>query len=266
MRFLFDLYRKLVCRPIFFRLNTVLFQLSLRGLGILNYENDKISGEWYLIHKLLPKKIGTDRPILFDVGANVGNYSASLLGSFPRGFIHAFEPHPGNYARLLEKAVAGNMKCHNMAVGESKGSLTLYDRADHNGSAHASLHEAVISELHGQKVVAHEVSVETLDEIAEREGVEFIDYLKIDTEGNEFAVLKGASRLLREERIGCIHFEFNEMNIISRVFFRDFRKILHRYDLYRLLPSGLLLLRDFPLETELFAYQNIFAVPKAKKR
>jgi len=42
------------------------------------------------------------------------------------------------------------------------------------------------------------VRVETLDDIAAKEGVEYIDFLKIDTEGHELAVLSGASRLLRE--------------------------------------------------------------------
>ena len=52
------------------------------------------------------------------------------------------------------------------------------------------------------------------------------------------------------------------MNIVSRAFFRDFRIILKDYDLYRLLPSGVIRLGDSPVQTELFAYQNIIAIPK----
>ena len=94
-----------------------------------------------------------------------------------------------------------------------------------------------------------------------RERIDIIDFLKVDTEGHELAVLQGASSLIEDGRIGCIHFEFNEMNIVSRVFFLDFRELLHNYKLYRLLPNGLLPLGDSPLETELFAYQNIVALP-----
>ena len=55
------------------------------------------------------------------------------------------------------------------------------------------------------------------------------------------------------------------MNIVSRVFFRDFRLVLNNYDFYRLLPGGVILLGDVPLSTELFAFQNIIAIPKIKK-
>src|ERR1019366_4019621 len=164
-----------------------------------------------------------------------------LLEHFPTAFVHAFEPHPRNYLRLLGNAFpAHRVKCHNTAIGDSKSSLTLYDHADNVGSSHASLYEATITEFHEHSAVATKVPVETLDDVAMREGVTYIDFLKIDTEGHEFAVLCGASRLLRENRIGHIQFEFNALHVFSRVFFRDFRNILSSYDLYRLLPKGLL--------------------------
>lgn len=50
------------------------------------------------------------------------------------------------------------------------------------------------------------------------------------------------------------------MNIVSRSFFNDFRKILHNYTLFRLLPRGLLSVPENPLLSELFGFQNILAV------
>ena len=240
--------------------------MSLRGLGILNYRNDNESGEKYFIRKILPAVIENESPVFFDVGANVGNYSASLLSHFPNAVIHAFEPHPRNYSYLKDNESSNRLKCYNVALGDSCGELTLYDRKDRDGSPHSSLHEAVISEIHKQDIVEFTVAVETLDNFIEKEKVTYIDFLKIDTEGNELAVLQGASKLLENGNIGCLHFEFNEMNIVSRVFFRDFRKILHNYDLYRLLPNSLLHLNDSPLFTELFAYQNIIALPKNMRK
>lgn len=261
-RIISSLYRKIFSRRIFRKINLTIFHLSLRGLGILNCENDKVSGERYLITTILPKLIKTDSPLFFDVGANVGNYSLTLLDYFPKAFIHAFEPHPSNYSHLAERMPSSKVRTHNIALGEICGQMTLYDRTDCDGSEHASLHETVISEIHKQEIVTCEVAVETLDHFIEREGISHIDFIKIDTEGNELAVLQGASKLLEKGNIGCIQFEFNEMNIVSKVFFRDFRKILYKYELYRLLPSGLLPLGDSPLTTELFAYQNIIVLPK----
>lgn len=257
-----DLYRTLFARPSLYRLNRALFHLSLSGLGILNYQDDHVSGERHFVTRVLPRLVRPE-PVFFDVGANVGTFASMLLTEFPQATVHAFEPHPRNYARLQSLGTRYNrVKCHNVALGDAEGTATLYDRADGDGSSHASLHESVISELHGQGVVEVGVRVVTLDTIAEEQGVDYVDYLKIDTEGHELAVLKGAARLLAGNRIGCIQFEFNEMNVVSRVFLRDFRKILAGYDLFRLLPRGLLPLDESPLQTELFAYQNIVALGK----
>jgi FkbM family methyltransferase len=266
MRYVSKLHRALFARPIFRKLNSRLFYLSLHGLGVLNYQNDEVSGERYLLQTWLPRAISGPKPVFFDVGANVGHYSGMMLERFPTAFVHAFEPHPKNFSRLLGNAFPPHRaKCHNIAIGESPGSLTLYDRADDDGSQHASLHQATITEFHEQAAIETHVPVETLDDVAAKEGVSYIDFLKIDTEGHELAVLSGASRLLREKRIGHIQFEFNALHVFSRVFFRDFRNTLSDYDLYRLLPKGLLPLDANITMTEIFGFQNILAVPKSRR-
>lgn len=256
------MYRFLFARRIFKQVNLFLFDLSLRGLGVLNYENDKVSGQDYLLKKILPSLVKTDSPVCLDIGANVGNFTSSLIRCFPNATIHAFEPQPKNYLHLTEKIGSSQIKAYNVAMGQTRCRLTLYDRSDSDGSEHATLHRSVISEIHQVGIVSFEVDVQTLDDFAEEEGVKYIDFLKIDTEGNELAVLQGATKMLTAGNIGCVFFEFNEMNVVSRVFIRDFRKILHNYEMYRLLPNGLLRLGDSRLESELFAYQNILALPK----
>lgn len=262
LRIVHHIYRFIFARPFFRRFNVFMFEMSLKGLGIINYENDKVSGERYFIRHILPKIVKKQKPLFFDIGANVGNYSRSLLDNFPGALIYLFEPHPVNFSALEKNITSSNIRLCNVALGECSGKLVLYDRADKDGSSHASLHQAVISEIHKKGVVEYEVSVETMDGICERETIGEIDFVKIDTEGNELAVLRGARELIENRRIKCIHFEFNEMNVISRVFFRDFRKTLPDFVFYRLLPKGLLLLGDSPLSTELFAFQNIIAIPK----
>jgi FkbM family methyltransferase len=262
INFIIKLYRKIFARRFFININKALFHLSLRGLGILNFENFEVSGEMYFIKHILPTVIKTDRPVFFDVGANTGSYSMMLLDCFASAFIHAFEPHPKNYSSLKKRMPSNRTKIHNIALGDIGGQSTLYDISDYDGSAYASLHKDVITEIHKKEFVSFEVEVDTLDNFAEKEGVRHIDFLKIDTEGNDLAVLQGASKLLENKSIGCIHFEFNEMNIVSRAFLRDFRKVLTDYNLYRLLPGGLLPLDGSPLMTEIFAYQNIIALPK----
>lgn len=248
----------------FIKFNHALFNFSIRGLGILNYENIKVSGEENLINKILPKLVQNVDPIFFDIGANEGDLTKLLNIKFPRAIIYSFEPLPKNFQRLTQTKLP-NVKYYNLALGAQKETLELYDRADLDGSAHASLYKEVISEIHKKDLISVKVPIETLDNIAIQEGIEFIDYLKIDTEGNDLNVLRGASLMLEKKAIGCIHFEFNEMNIVSRCFFRDFRKILEGYIFFRLLPKGMIELNNSPLHTEIFAFQNIFAIPCDKR-
>ena len=93
-----------------------------------------------------------------------------------------------------------------------------------------------------------------------------IGLLKIDTEGHEFEVLKGAENLLKAGKIEMIHLEFNEMNVFSRVFFKDIWDYLPNYDLYRMLPDGLVHIKNYsPVFCEIFAYQNLVAKLRVAK-
>ena len=264
MEILLDLYRRIFARTYFFRFNYLLLRFGLSGIGVLNYRNNRTSGELYLIDIFLPSVIKSNRPLLLDVGANVGHFSQLLLLRFPNSIIHCFEPHPNNFKHLQDNLSSPELVFHNVGLGDASTSKFLFDRKSENGSEHASIYKDVISDIHKQETIQYEITIKTLDQLSIDYKWDYIDYLKIDTEGHELSVLRGASKILNQNKIGIIHFEFNEMNVVSRVFFRDFRAILFNYNLYRLLPNELLLLNDNILTTEIFAYQNIVAIPKSR--
>lgn len=241
------------------KFNRFLFRLSLGGLGVLNYKTSKISGERSFLKNYLPGKHGA----LLDIGANEGNYTAEALSCNPGMRVYAFEPHPITFERLSARFENNDsVMTINKGLSSASGILNLYDYPDIDGSSHASLFSDVITDIHGAgNAVAHEVNLGTLDEFVEDHGINEIALLKIDTEGNELEVLRGGIRTLKNKTIEAIHFEFNEMNISSRCFFRDFWKILDQYKFYRLLPNGMLEIRNYtPLSCEIFAYQNIIAI------
>jgi FkbM family methyltransferase len=198
--------------------------------------------------------------VVFDVGANVGNYSKKLRKSNPEVDIFCFEPHPVNFKALKTNASNLNLKLFQCGVGSSTGVLNLYDYADDDGSSHASFYKDVIEEIHNRKAVGHQVNIIALDQFVEQNGIDRVSLLKIDTEGHEMEVLKGFERWIRAGKVDLIHFEFNEMNVVSRVFFKDFWDFLPNYNFYRMLPHGLLPIRNYsPISCEIFAYQNIVA-------
>ena len=259
-RLFYKLYAIVFARALFYKMNVILFRLSIRGLGVLNYYNDKLSGEKFFLNKALKNK--NHKKIIIDIGANVGNYTINVNNINNNTEIHAIEPMPATYKKLCENldGIQG-VKTYNIAIGKQSEKLTIYDYDDQN-SEHASLYKEVITELHESKNISeYRVDVISLDEFCKMNNIENIDILKIDTEGYEYNILSGARKMLTEKRIGIIHFEFNEMNVVSRIFFRDFIYLLENYKLYRLLPKGFLPLNKYtPILYELFAYQNIIAI------
>jgi FkbM family methyltransferase len=256
--YMIKIYRFIFARPLFLKWNNLLYRLSLSGLGILNYENPKVSGESYFVNKLVSQS--NDDGVIIDAGANQGSYSLMCFKACTDTQIYSFEPHPKTFISLMKNLSGQNSVCVNKALGASCGVLELFDYADRDGSSHASLYSGVIEEIHHANVTSHRVEVTTVDNFIKENKINKVKLLKIDTEGHELEVLKGASIAINSRMIIVIHFEFNEMNVISRSFFKDFVELLPEYDFYRLLPSGMISLKYSPLKSEIFAYQNIVAI------
>lgn len=247
-------------RKIFYPLHLLLYKLSLLGLGIKNYENEQVSGEKAFIKFLLKGKYLQDGAIL-DIGANVGNYSVMLRTRGIRLPLFAFEPHPAAFRKLQQAAAAHQFTAVPLGAGEQSEAAAMYDYHGQGGSEHASMYKHVIEELHHGQVEEVAIHLTTLDEFVQQQNIRKISLLKIDTEGHESSVLKGASHIIASGMVEVIQIEFNEMNIISRTFFRDFVALLPGYDFYRLLPDGLQQLGQYnSVHHEIFSFQNIVAL------
>ena len=99
--------------------------------------------------------------------------------------------------------------------------------------------------------------------LSKKEKIDRISLLKIDTEGTEYDVLMGGKETLKQGKIDIIQFEFNEMNVYSRTFMKDFVEILPKYEFFRLMPYGLYPMGEYrPSTWEIFAFQNIAAIRK----
>lgn len=253
-------YQFLFARKVFNKFNKGLYYLSLRGLGILNYKNYKLSGERAFIESYFST---IKKGIVLDIGANIGNYSKHILKISPDIQIYAFEPHPITYKKLIISVKSNSFHPFNLAVGSKNGKLQLYDYEDQDGSSHASIYKEVIEDIHKAKAIKHEIEIIKLDNFLQEHSINRIDLLKIDTEGNELDILKGLGNWIPEGKIKAIHFEFNEMNVISRIFFKDFWDILPNYNFYRMVQDGLLPIKQYnPINCEIYAFQNIVALIK----
>lgn len=253
------LWAGLTGRPWARRLNNLLFNLAVRGLGVGNMGH--LSGEEAWLRRLSKDaRLQASGVVLVDIGANEGSYSAALRRLFPRARIIAFEPHPATVGRLRAR-LGQTVEIHALAVGAQPGRSPLWDYAREGGSSHASLVPGVIERIHGAPAAAVEVTVTSLDSFFHNEQLGRIDLLKIDVEGSEIECLRGAQGLIGAGRIDRVQFEFNTMHLASRVFFRDFMECLPGFSFFRLLPYGWVEIdRNDPLRQHLYDIQNIVAL------
>jgi FkbM family methyltransferase len=249
---------KLVTRTYFYKVNKFMYILSLKGLGIDNQPSIVEKAESGFLNKSLSDK--TKTYMVIDVGANIGKYSATVKQLAPSAKVYAFEPHPDTFEKLKTQAAVSGFSPIKKGCGAAIETLTFYDYLENTGSEHASLLKDVIEDIHHSKSVSYQIEVTTIDSFIKEEHITHIDLLKIDTEGYEYNVLKGCEYAIKNNLIDTIHFEFNSMNIISRVYLRDFIKLLPGYKLYRLVGKGLIPIEtDKVLMAEIFGFQNIIA-------
>ena len=235
-----------------------------RRQGIGAAGTKEITGEKFLIEHVLPRLLDKEQPVMFDVGANVGRYSKALYSAFPKAQIVAFEPVPRTFEVLRATLAKTTVKCCSIGLSDAEGEAVIYDYEQMIGSEHASLFPGVLKDLHRAETIKEtNVPLITLDAYCCAASIRAIDFLKIDTEGNELNVLKGSRAMIQKNAIRAIQFEFNEMNVVSRVFLKDFYDILRGYSFYRLLPRALLPLGRYSSRNEIFAFQNILALNDA---
>lgn len=203
-----------------------------------------------------------DAPVLFDVGANIGEWTLAAKAGWPAANIHAFEPSQAHLQRM-RAAIGGLDKVTVVAsaLGREAGAATLYKDREITGLASMTrrdLDHAGIS-MDAEETIA----VTTLDAYCEEHSIEAIDYLKIDVEGHGLDVLQGGAAMLARRAIGAVQFEFGGCNIDTRTFLRDFFKLFdkHGYRLHICGPTGRLHpLRRYNEFNEQFSTTNYVAV------
>lgn len=178
-------------------------------------------------------------PVLVDIGGFVGNYSAAFLRRFPDATVFLVEPSKPHMERA-QATLAGKPRVHfiESAVSDFEGTATLHKPADVSGLASLS-HRRL--EHHRMRMDREEiVRCTTVDAIFAGEHIERVELMKIDVEGHELAVLKGAAGALQRQSVRMIQFEFGGANLDTRTNVQDFFYLFDAagYDLHIVRPRG----------------------------
>lgn len=187
-----------------------------------NKNNDNnLSGEYRIWEVLKNQPIHT----IFDVGANVGEWSKYVASKLPLAEIHAFEPVEETYERLkINTKSLSTLKSNNFALSDKKEDIQF------NYYPTGSFFSSIYDNQLGKEAQKLTIACIRGDHYCLENDIEQIDFLKIDTEGSEHKVLKGFSRMLSEGKIKIIQFEYGDMCIDSGFLLKDYFQLLESYD------------------------------------
>ncbi len=151
---------------------------------------------------------------VFDVGANVGELTLLFSRFVGDGNVHAFEASKttfDNLENICTTAGRRNITTNHQAVADKNGFIELYIYED-SLSAFNSQAQRPLKDygLDIEPIGTEKVSAVTIDEYCRRNNIKQIDLLKIDVEGAELQVMRGASEMLEGKRIKCLSFEFGQ--------------------------------------------------------
>jgi FkbM family methyltransferase len=139
-------------------------------------------------------------PVLFDVGANVGDFTHRFLKLFPDAVTKSFEPTNETFRSLSARfSNYENVVCENMALGAHP------KRAWIELEKNSSLNRVLTNRDETKHI--QEISITTGDDYVSRYKIEEIDFLKIDTEGHDLEVLKGFDQFIGNNSVLFIQVE-----------------------------------------------------------
>lgn len=238
--------------------SALVYRAARRIVNRWQGENDwrmQRNGELRFACQVLPQA-----EVVFDVGANVGEWATEALRLNSHVELHCFEPSLAAFARLKTELSAPGVHLNNMGVGEAPGTLDLFIYGD----------SAEVNSLYKRRGVdmeplrTQQVQMTTLDAYTAQRGIERIDYVKVDVEGHDLAVLKGGRGLIHSGRIDFLQFEYGPCYSDSRTLLRDVWDFVddnsNDYEFFKILPRRLQKIAKYEQRLENLQLSNYIIV------
>ena len=254
-----QIIRNLVSVPVLQPIWLKMLKLCHAGMNYGGGQNVAQSGEIHAL-RFAERKLGNPRPFtLVDVGANDGLYLRTALQVLRDDITaYSFEPQSASF-KELQRDMADQPRVHlrQAAVGKQPGQAELAFRSDLDTTA------SIRRPGENRVALTETVTIITIDDFCVVEDIQRIDLLKIDTEGYEMEVLLGASRMIASDAIRSIQFEFGDTFLTTPYHFIDLWELLSpRYTIYRILRRGLVELRQYSSDLEIYKIANFLCIQK----
>jgi len=216
--------------------------------------NPHKNGEFNILKKFLLSNI--DNKIFFDIGCNVGEFTKYLLDNNYNDKIYLFDG-----IDYLDKSIIKNdkVKFFKILFSDKQEKLKFNVSKNEKNSGHNSIFDmnkigyiALNDKL--------EVNSSTVDDFIEQNNIKKVDYLKIDTEGAEYRILKGAYKNLKKNFFKFIHLEYGHAAMADRFYIKDIYDLLCPLgmNMYVIIPNGLRKLDYSPYLENEYDFINLF--------
>lgn len=173
-----------------------------------------ITGMNQVVIKKVIKHLLPENPVIIDAGAHMGGDTCELATTWPKGTVYAFEPMPNLYAHLVKNTKSfSNIKTFPLALSDKSGRADFYVSSGSSDCSSSLLapkdHLKYHPDVYFKSLI--QVDVLNLDEWAGANGVSRIDFMWLDMQGSELAMLKAAPKILQTVSVIFMEVNFYEV-------------------------------------------------------
>lgn len=225
------------------------------------------NGEKVFIANLLNtfKRNGGEK-IVFDIGANIGEYSAMLIDRSKEIDlnleIHLFEPTQSCFNIITDKFQSEkNVILNNFGISNLNGKAQIF--YDKERSALASLYQRNLDSYNLKFNKSEEITLKRMNDYIREKNIKHIDFIKIDIEGHELKAFEGFDEYLNSEFVDYIQFEYGGANLDSHVSLMEIYKFFEKRNflIAKIMPNGLEV-RKYKPYMDNFNYSNYVAISR----
>lgn len=205
--------------------------------------------------------------VVFDIGANIGQWTKIALSINNNLNIHCFEPSKDTFEKLLGNNFPPNVICNNFGLSSAKKEQFLYIYKEGGGLNSLYKREGLYDRYERFPQKKEKIQLDTLENYCYDKNINKIDFMKIDAEGYEFEILKGGKTLFHNSQVNMIQFDYGGCFIDAYMFLKDIFDLFKDldYNFYKIYPKSIKLVRKYHQKFENFQYQNWLIIKQGYK-
>jgi FkbM family methyltransferase len=217
------------------------------------------NGEYKFLRNYIKNKM-----TIFDVGANIGEFTGYLVDNFEQLEMHTFEPVRETFNELKRRINPGVNKSkiyfNNFGLGSKneEKEINIYGNLSGVNSLYLNEDLAANSKI----IVKESIKLSTADDYIGINSINEVHLMKIDVEGYESNVILGSEYSIKAKIIKAIQFEYGGFWKYSEKSLKDVHEFLsdYSYKIYRLTPWGKILISHFNKNLNNYKYSNYIAI------